>query len=276
MPRCVSVRNKTSELQCSAPSIGVLNVCGRHARAKAVRVWADVNVKKITRLVRAQAVVRGWLVRKYFSLSGPGVLNRANLANDEEIVTGEEKNRQSPYEYFSFKENDKVWWFEFSSLWNWASRSFAPSNPYTKVPLSTETRKRLREMWSFRRRASLKIPEEPDTFSDRLVGRWNMICQTFVDNGFIDVEPRMFLRLSKLNLMTAFQILHDDLRVAMRESNPARSIMMARCNRMAKAAYSTPSPLFMLQSATMFTLLVTEQKDPYSTVFMLMSAFYRC
>lgn len=275
MPRCVSVKNKSSELQCSASSIGSLNVCGRHARAKKVRVWADVNVKKIEHLVRAQALVRGWLIRKFFRLCGPGVLSRANLANDEEIVTCEEKGRQSPHTYFAFKENDKVWWFEFASLWTWASRSFVPSNPYTKVPLSTETRKRLREMWAYRRRHSLPVPEEPAGYSERLSGRWNTICQTFVDNGFTDIEPRMFFRLSKINLVTTFQFLHDDIRVAMRESNPARAITMTRCNRMIKLAYSTPSPMYMLQSTTMLMLLITEEKEPYSTIFMLMSAFYR-
>jgi hypothetical protein len=216
------------------------------------------------------------LVRKFLTLCGPGVLARKDLANDEDIVTCEEKETQHPHEYFSFTENGKTWWFDFGSLWVWASRSFEPSNPYTKVPLSTETRKRLREVWSYRRRHTLPIPEESMVFQERLVGRWNVICQSFVDNGFTDVHPREFLRFSKLNFITAFQILHDDLRNAMRESDPVRAIMLTRCNRMLRIAYSTPAPQYMLQTATMLMLIITEQKEPYLTLFMLMSALYRC
>ena len=96
-------------------------------------------------MVRAQALVRGWLLRKRLALGGPGVLRRSLVTNDEDLVTCESKETIRPFEYFGFEENGKVWCFSFPSLWKWAVRSHQPVNPYTKVPLDIETRKRMHE-----------------------------------------------------------------------------------------------------------------------------------
>jgi hypothetical protein len=277
MPQCASVKNKKSDLQCSAKSIGELNVCGRHAKSKAVILWATVNARKISKFSKVQACVRGWLVRSRLRQGGPGVLRRADLSNDEDIVTCEEKERQHPFDYFAFTENGKTWWFHFDSLWSWTTRSLTPSNPYTKVPLTAETRTRLRAMWAYRRRHRISLVEEPTRFEERLTNRWNVICQTLADNGFDgSIEPRIFLRLTKLNFITAFRFLQGDFRVAMRETDPARSIQLARCDRMIRIAYSTEARVYALQSSYMFMLLITEQKESYTTLFMLLSALYRC
>ena len=273
MPRCAAVKNKKSELQCSAKAIGALALCGRHAKAKSVALWAVVNATKIGRIARFQALIRGWLVRRYLALCGPGVLCRKGVSNDEDVVTCEEKERQYPMDYFSFDENGKVWWFDFGTIWAWGSRSLAPTNPYTKVPLSIDVRRRLRAIWAYRRRNPMSMPSEQDTFQERLVCRWNVICQTLVDSGFVDVEPRMFVRFGKLQLITAFRFLRDDLRTSRRD--PLDPQIM-RCNRMINLCYNAETKSYMLQSAYMLMIMVVEHGDCYPFHFMLMSALYRC
>lgn len=117
------------------------------------------------------------------------------------------------------------------------------------------------------------MPSEQDTFQERLVCRWNVICQTLVDNGFVDVEPRMFVRFGKLQLITAFRFLRDDLRTSRRD--PLDPQIM-RCNRMINLCYNAETKSYMLQSAFMLMLMVVEHGDCYPFHFMLMSALYRC
>ena len=148
MPSCASVRKRGSLDQCPLKALTGHTLCGVHARSKAVMLWAVVNQDKVGAATRVQAWIRGILLRRRLRLGGPGVLRRTGLSNDDDLVTCESSDRQYPLDYFAFEENGKVWWFDFGTLWKWAQRSTEPANPYTKVPLSVETRTRLRKVVS--------------------------------------------------------------------------------------------------------------------------------
>ncbi len=221
-------------------------------------------------------MIRGWLVRKRIALAGPGAMRRTNLANDEDLITCADAGRVSPLNYFAFEENGKTWWFEFGSLWRWVVRSTEPVNPYTKVPLSSETRRRIREVWASRRRRGESIPDEPSSVHDRLLYRWNVLCQLFADHGFVGIHPEMFLHFTKLEYLSLFVLFSRDVEVVIPTSDPFRDRILGLCRRRTMVSTALEGPLFVLQSVGLLLHILTLLPDPYPVVFCLVSALYRC
>lgn len=272
MIQCAAVRRRGADDRCGARAVSGHSLCGRHVRAKSIRLWADVH--RHVDISRVQALVRGWLLRKRLALAGPGVLCRRNLANDEDLVTCEE--RTHPLEYFAFTEADKTWWFDFGTIWTWAQKSQVPTNPYTKVPLTPDTRRRLRALWACRRRRRETNPIEANTYEERLRGRWNILCQAFEDNGFGELHPNQFMRLGKGNYAMVFRFLRSDLEVSMRKTDPMLQRFVAWATRGIQNATQLSTVQYTLQSSYVLMTMACMPKDPYITVFTILSALYRC
>lgn len=237
-------------------------------------LWATVFRRP--GIARAQALVRGWLLRKRLALSGPGVLRRKDLANDEELVSCEAKERLYPFEYFAFEEAGKVWWFSFDTLWTWCRQSDEPTNPYTKVPLSSATRRRLRDMWGYRHRHRIPLPVESLNPIDRLTQRWNILTQAFRDNGFVDVRPDTFLQFTGIEIFAMFTMLYQDLCFVISERDPHRDAILRYCRRGMASGTPLPSGQYVLQGAYILMVMMSIPKNPYSLIFSVLSAYYRC
>ena len=274
--QCAAVKKRGSQDQCPAMSLRGHTLCGRHVRATTPTLWASAMGVRSPRVVKLQALVRGWLVRCRLRLAGPGVLSRRDLANDEELVSCESKDRQHPFDYFAFEENGKVWWFEFASLWRWASQSHEPENPYTKVPLSQTTRRRLRAAWAYRQRRRLPLPSESSVYEQRLRARWNLITQLFLDNGFVDVHPNNFTRLNASELRTMFVFLERDIQVVFSDKDPGKARALRLCRRGLHANPELPPTMYVLGSAYILLLILTVHRDSYNMTFNVLSALYRC
>lgn len=269
MTRCAAVKKRGSHNQCTATALKGHSLCGTHMRAKTVKIWKDV-LENDVRVVKCQSIVRRWHVLHRCKLAGPGVLNRKGLANDDDLVTCEESNRQHPFEYFAFTENGKTWWFDFKTIWVWSMKSPEPSNPYTKVPLTTDTRKRLREMWSYRNRHLIDLPLDPENAEERIRFRWTFLCQAFVDNGFIDVTPPQLIRLSKPSHVAMWRFIQEDIG---KSYGPPK----AWCDYMLSPTLLRVNSLsYVVNSLRVLMRLITYQKEPYITIFSVMSAIYRC
>lgn len=241
------------------------SLCGTHARAKSVDIWNNVS-ETAGQVVLCQSLARRWLVRRHLQLAGPGVLCRKDVANSEELVSYTEASRQHPLEYFAFEENNKVWWFDFGSIWVWSLKSVTPSNPYTRCPLTTDVRKRLRDMWALRVNRKLTIPADPEPGDERIRQRWIMLCQTFVDNGFTDVSLEQLLRIGKASHIAMWRFLQGDCPVA-----------KGLCDYMLSSRLlASNAPTYIINSLRLLMRLVTLQKEPYGTIFNVMSAVYRC
>jgi len=238
-------------------------------------LWIDANTSRVPPIVKIQAYVRGWLIRKRLSYAGFGVLHRSGLANDEDIITCSEKDRVYPMDFFSFEENGKFWWFEFSSIWTWCMRNPEPTNPYTKVPLSTDTRKRLRTIWGYKRRHHEEIPSESQFYEERLRHRLNILTQHFADYGFIDVHPENFMRLSKADYITLFILLLRDIEIVIPATDPFRLRISRLCSNRTFVAQALQNNQFILQSLSLLLHIVTLYRDPYAITFSILSAFYR-
>ena len=209
-------------------------------------------------------------------MGGPGVLKRGSLANDEDLETCEEKEREHPFTYFGFEEAGKIWWFHFPTLWRWCLRQAIPTNPYTKVPLTSATRGRLRSMMSYHRRHGLELPTESTVMEDRLTGRWNIICQLFADNGFGDLPPAAFVQMNKNEIITMYRMLRDDLYVAYSDKSLTRKVALHYCMRLLQTAWTATPQAFALQGSYALMLILLQPKNPYVLAFTTLSALYRC
>lgn len=274
--KCASVRRKGGTEQCTSPAVRGHTMCGRHAKSTRAVLWADVHRPRRAGIVSIQACVRGWLVRTRLALGGPGCLSRTDLATDEELVTCVDKTRQHPFDYFGFEENDKIWWFDTRTLWTWSLHSHEPTNPYTKVPLSRETRLRLRAAWAYRQRRRLPLSPESSEYTQRLRARWTAVSQVVGDYGFSDGDPAKWMTLGQRELRSMFTILERDLQAVLPDSDPGKARALRLCRRGLNDVRPVHPSVYVLWAAYTILLLLTIHKDPYSMTFSVMSALHRC
>ena len=272
MPQCASTKNVKTLDQCPSPALRGHVMCGRHRKAKTPRLWVDANKGRAQPVVKIQSMFRGWKLRKYLALCGPGVLARARCVNDDDVVTCVEKTKQYPLDYFGMEEAGKLWWFDFGTLWDWSLRSIEPLNPYTNVPLSHEVKQRAKRMWIARRRLGMAVPAETGVPTvERIFRRWTSLCQIFRFYGFEDVHPQMFADMSKQNIVVMFRLLAADLDDMPKK--PERAISF--CLRGIQNSQSMSSGGYIMTSlnALLFMLMGS---NSYDVVFLILSALYRC
>ena len=262
--RCASVRKKGSDIQCHAKALFGHTLCGRHAKSKRPVLWSSTQQENVKCVVCIQRHVRGWLLRKRLSLAGPGVLNRKYVANDEDVNTMNEKAH--PLNYFAFEENGKIWWFEINSIQRWIQMTMKPLNPYTKVPLTIQTRKRLRELISYQYRHKQYVHSEIE-----ILPIWNLLCQCFEDYGFGEIQSRLFIRLNKYDYHAIFKMISSDLKVIMKDHDK----LTALCDVTASKCFRMTSALYVFTAARMLLHLIYIPRDPYVLLFTILSALYR-
>ena len=275
MVQCASVKKRGSKDPCTSTALVGHSLCGRHARMKDPELW--VAVHPTPPITKFQALARGWLVRNRLSHAGFGVLSRKGLANDEDIISFTEKERVHPMDYISFEENGKHWWFEFGSLWTWCMRNYTPVNPYTKVPLKAETRKRLRTIWGYKKRNLEPVPLESEVFIDRVRHRLNILTQHFADYGFVEVYPEHFIDFTRNDYKTMFILLNRDIETVIPASDPFRQRVAILCtNRAFTPNTFQKDTIFILQCLNTLLHIITLYRDPYTITFSILSVLYRC
>lgn len=281
MITCVSCKNKTSNDRCTNKPLKGLVLCGTHVRVKRLRLWKDVN-KLDSKAIAIQKLYRGYMVRSWLAISGPGVLKRSVCHNEDEIVTLDEKNKINPFDYFAFEENSKVFWFDVRTLVEICKRTLRPTNPYTREPLSNNTRQRLRKICI--RRLARKITnlhnhDQTLSFEEKLESQWLYICQIIEENCFFDVSPMYFTSLSRIQLFVFISFFYKDMlswasEHYTRESR--RYIYLNRVRRLVKAY----GPRISSQTLGYFIALtlagiLNDCSDNYPICFMIMSSLYR-
>lgn len=274
MNRCASVRRSGTTEPCTSYALRGHTLCGRHARMRNPVLWVRANMSRLDFILKIQAFVRGCLIRKRLSYAGPGVLSRKDLTNDEDIISYNDKTKVHPMDFFSFEENGKVWWFEFNSLWSWCMRSVDPVNPYTKVLLSTDTRKRLRTVWGYKRRHREELPQESMDHMERTRYRTHILLQHFEDYGFAGIQPSFLLRCDKNDFVAIFVLLQRDIETVLPASDPFRSRISSICALRTNPSYVNHT-LYILNCLSALLYIVTLYRDPYVVTFSILSAFYR-
>jgi hypothetical protein len=235
-----------------------------------------LHKQKGEKLAKAQALVRGWLLRRRLLMHGPGVLVRSLPTNEEDLLTYDSIKTIHPFAYFAFEQNGKVWGFAFDTLWKWCLRSEQPTNPYTKLPIDYPILKRLHAVWSYRFRYQMPLPEESATYEDRLMGRIHIISQILATYGFGSISPMIFRRMNKLQYLTLFRFLFDDIQVVLSEGNANRRMALGYCLRASHVVHNMQSDYYILQATYSLMLMLLRPKDPYILAFAILSSLYRC
>ena len=274
----MSCKSNTNNERCQSSRIKGLTLCGRHVKSKSVRLWHIVNNldSKVTLISKAW---RGYAVRIRLTRAGPGVLKRSLCHNEEELVTMDSKDKYNPFDFFSFQEGDKVWWFDVRSIIACLNSSIIPLNPYTRQPLSLETRQRLRTVYNHRIFNRLRISHSPQTHTlEEIVdSNWLKICQVLQENGFEDADPRMFARLSKSDLLIILGFLVVDMRI-LAEDHPKssrRHRYYAILKRERDLSFAKSYQTVQLQVSNLIVHIMNDMIEVYPFCFLVVSAIYR-
>lgn len=275
---CVSRRNNNR--CCNKPLIGLI-YCGIHARAKLKRNWLEVNdVNK--KVILIQKVWRGYSLRNWIKLAGPGVMSRDICHNDEELVTLDDKKTVSPLDYFSFEESGKVYWFDIRTILQNSIDKIRPENPYTREPLSIETRQRLRKLAIMRDRRKIKNihTENNQRTADKIIEvTWTSVSQIIEENGFPEMNPMHFMALNRPQLFIFITMIHQDIVAwaAEHTTEQSRRRSYLPWTRGLAKQYMEGLPFMHLSYVTARTILtmLNDYPDPYTLCFIIMSALHR-
>ena len=280
MITCAAIKNKTSTDRCPYKAAKGLKFCGRHAKVKDPKLWSDL-VHADDKIVLIQKVWRGYYIRHRLKLAGPGVLKRSVCHNEEELVTMDSKTEVSPLDYFAFEEAGKVYWFDIRSISEQLRRMNTPNNPYTREPLSMETRTRLRKLATLRNRLKLPTQHEQARNTDpieMILSRWRQVSQISEECGFFGINPELFASLNRTQLFMFVNMMRQDTLALANEhkSNPTILKYAAWFKRLINE-YSTGVEYvrFSFLVSTVLSIILHECRDPYTMCFVIMSALYR-
>ena len=279
MTTCASCKNKKSNDRCTNLSLQGMLFCGVHCRNKDPRIWSKVNNidPKVTNI---QKIWKGYFTRKRLELAGPGVLKRSLCNNNDELITFEPIKSVDPFDYFGFKENDKIYGFDIRTIIDALHRT--GNNPFTRQPLSIECRKRIREIYGYRLRKKLEnyyennVLKTPDAL---LQNRWIQVCQIIEENGFFNINPNIFMGMSKSQLFTFLNMVSNDMYVWASDHKQGKSKrfiylvwvrnVLKKFNRVEDLNY------YSFNVASILCIILYDCVDCYNLCFIIMSALYR-
>jgi hypothetical protein len=224
-----------------------------------------------------QKMWRGYTLRHRLALAGPGVLSRSRCHNQEELVSMEGAKDVHPLRYFSFEEDGKVWWFDVRSIIGCLNSSLEPLNPYTRRPLSMETRQRLRALYKYRIRSRLRTTHttQMKQVNEMTEFQWLRLSQILVENGFEDTRPAMFNRLNANQLYIVLSYIKNDVH-ALAKEHPKTSFRYQYARTLSRECsnffrFSHPQ----LQFSSIMVNILHHSVEPYPICFIIMSALYR-
>jgi hypothetical protein len=279
MSLCSSCKSKTSKERCSAKSVGDTLFCRRHVKVKVPRLWAVINNVDPCAIM-IQKVWRGYSVRNWIRLAGPGAINRTKCHNDEELFTLDGKMSVSPFSYFAFDEAGKIYWFDIRSLSQHCLKTM--TNPYTRQPLTIENRKRLRKLSIMRHRRKLPYIHESSQQTDInqvITEIWTSISQIIEENGFFDVNPRTFSSLNRSQLYVFLLMISNDLKAWAVEHNSkysSRHKYFVWTWKILKLFTPATHPLkIQFMVAKVLLNILYDGIAPYNVCFIIMSSLYR-
>ena len=190
--------------------------------------------------------------------------------NDDELISLESKDHHNPFDYFSFEENGKVWWFSTSVLSKLVFETMKPINPYTRQPISIETRRRLRELCRMQNVKILKGYSASDI--------WTQICQVLEENGFESINPILFQCLTRPQYMVLLLLLRNDLE-ALQAEDPKNLIyprLLSNVRHVLKkyTPFSGQTDACLKVGILLYNSL-RKIPNPYPLCFAIMSAYTR-
>jgi hypothetical protein len=278
--KCASCKNKTSDEQCPSRPLKGLILCGKHARSRNVRMWKDVN-NLDDKATIIQKIWRGYNLRMWLKLAGPGVLNRKVCHNDEEIFSFDKMTTINPLDYFAFEEDGKIYAFDVRSITEANIFNVNPTNPYNRQLLTIDTRQRMRKICIRRQRRNIANLHDltPKKLIDIIRCGWICVCQIIGENGFFDMPPEYFITMNRTQYVIFVTLVRNDILAWAAEHKriDSRRYKYAYWLKRILAEYNAganSSRLSYLTSKVLSTIL-NDYPEPYAICFIIMSAMHR-
>lgn len=86
--------------------------------------------------LKLQKIWRGFMIRNYNKLHGPGVFKRAKCVNSSDFLSLDDVKDISHNQFFSFEDEGFVYGFDAKSLHNLIIKNERPTNPYNRKVLT--------------------------------------------------------------------------------------------------------------------------------------------
>jgi hypothetical protein len=202
MTLCSACKSLTSMDRCTYTAMTGTIFCKRHIKVKIPRVWSVVN-NIDPKVILIQKIWRGYHIRHLLRLAGPGVLNRTNCSNKEELFTFDEAKTVSPFDYFAFEENKQIYWFDIRSILQCLDGANELKNPYTRQDIQSDVKKRLHKLHVYRLHRKLPTFHTDGPFrqlDEIVINRFRHISHILQANDFFGISPETFMSLGPINV----------------------------------------------------------------------------
>lgn len=156
-----------------------------------------------------------------------------------------------------------------------------PTNPYTRQPLSIDTRQRLRKICIRRNRRHLENLYDAKSKSpgEVILSAWTYMCQIIIENGFFEMSPLYFTELNRSQLFVFVSILQKDIIAwAGEHKNPQsrRHRYIYWITRLMKEyAKGIDTQNYSYLVGRVLVTILNDYSDNYPICFMIMSALHR-
>lgn len=232
--------------------------------------------KRVRQVTILQSLARRFLVKRQIRWAGPGAMHRKECVNDEEMVTFEDKANVSPLEYFGWEESGKVWWMSQVSALQLLREDLRPVNPYTKVPWSLETRKRLRHILCYRLRHKRPLFHNPPASGTQTQLYVRTICQSMEEQGMEDLHPNHWNAMGTYQQIAFLDRFSQMMNGWATETpvRPWRPIFAAHVRRVYRQLRMDPSITRWAVSRVVNTLLLQDREVP-DIMFLVTSARFQ-
>lgn len=242
-------------------------------RTRKVRSW--VTPGALRGIVKFQAIVRGRSVRAYNRLAGEGAIDRRVCHNDSDVVTCEGKKDVHPSDYFSVREDGKVWWFDQRTIFQWSQKDLSIQNPYTRTSLKPEDTCRLRRLVRYRKRLRKPLYHEGQpalTLTTEIRdNRWLRVCQILREFEY-SLHHEHFISLSYPALVILVNSIIQDTRY-WTDAPLQKYHTILRNLRNIMHTYNTEKHL-SLDIATILLSVLVEMWDSYEFATYIHTAYH--
>ena len=125
--------------------------------------YSNVNIQS---LLKVQALIRKYIIKKQIHLRGLSVLHRGICNNEEDFYTYESRDEIEDLYYFSYKDtHGKYWCFDVRSLKKLIDMNYG--NPYTTEPFPQEMLNRMNKLLKHLHDKKIPISIDTTIVSDR-------------------------------------------------------------------------------------------------------------
>lgn len=199
-----SLRHYKQVFKSRAKKQELLDILSSHLLSETLTTLT-ADPKYMRRIVRMQAVIRGWLVRNTLRLHGPGALKVEVCANEYDPVTLTPVADIPPRQFYSYKNcNGKIYGFDVHSIKTLLDMN-QTRNPFNREEFPDNVRRGVRICWAASRGCHAQPDKQDMTLARRAFQLFHDIY--LLTGNFAD--ERWFLDLSRNEFIEMYKYLYD-------------------------------------------------------------------